>query len=117
MFTRLNAHRAALGLRQWTRQSPLDLAERDWAVQMAVNNQCYHGDFGGRAIAEGFTGWPWGEAGACGFPDAASALAALLDSPGHRFILEECCDMNVVGVGAARYPNGNWTFWILVGQQ
>jgi uncharacterized protein YkwD len=115
MFQLINQHRAAIGLNQWTRVTSLDLAERSWAVQMAVFNQCYHGDFGGRAIAEGYTGWAWGEVGACGYTTAQEAFQGWLNSPGHRGIIEAGTSMDDIGIGAWQYPNGYFTFWAVVG--
>ena len=115
MFQLINQHRAAIGLNQWTRVTSLDLAERSWAVQMAVFNQCYHGDYGARAIAEGYTGWAWGEVGACGYTSAQDAFQGWLDSPGHRGIIEAGTSMDDIGIGAWQYPNGYFTFWALVG--
>lgn len=116
MYQLINAHRASIGLNQWTRVTALDLAERDWALQMAVTDQCYHGDYGQRAMAQGYSGFAWGEVGACGYPTAQEAFQGWLDSPGHRGIIEAGNAMTDVGIGAWQYPNGYFTFWALVGQ-
>jgi uncharacterized protein YkwD len=115
MYQLINAHRASIGRNQWARVSSLDLAQRDWAVQMVTTNQCYHGDYGGRAAQQGYTGFAWGEVGACGYPTVQEAFQGWLDSPGHRFIIEAGTDMDDVGIGAWQYPNGYFQFWALVG--
>jgi uncharacterized protein YkwD len=115
MYQLINAHRASMGKNQWARIGALDLAQRDWAMQMATRNECYHGNYGGRALEQGYTGWAWGEAGACGYPTAQEAFQGWLDSPGHRGIIEAGNDMEDVGIGAWQYPNGYFSFWALVG--
>ena len=115
MVNLINSHRASIGKNQWTRVTALDLAQRSWAYQMVTTNDCRHGDFGARAIEQGYNGFPWGEAGSCGYPSADAAFQGWLDSPGHRGIIEAGTDMDDVGVGAWQYPNGYWQFWALVG--
>lgn len=114
MRTLINNHRASRGQQPFLHFVELDRAQRRWAVEMVVTNQCYHGDFGQRAAQEGYTGFAWGEAGSCGYASAADAFQGWLDSPGHRGIVE-AVTMTEFGVGAQTYPNGYWQFWLLVG--
>lgn len=110
----INAHRVANGQHALLHVPVFDLAQRWWAYEMVTTNNCYHGDYGGRAYSLGYTGFAWGEAGACGYPNAAEALQGWLDSPGHRGIVE-AVTMTEFGVGAWQYPNGYWQHWLLVG--
>jgi uncharacterized protein YkwD len=114
MLQIINNHRASLGYPALSRVVTLDLAQRDWAVQMVLSNQCYHGDYGARALSEGYTQFVWGEVGACGHMSAQSAFQGWINSPAHKAIIEECCEMNDVGIGAWRYPNGAYTFWVVL---
>jgi uncharacterized protein YkwD len=115
MYQLINAHRASIGRNQWVRVTSLDLAQRDWSVQMVATNQCYHGDFGARAAQQGYPGWAWGEVGACGYPSAQEAFQGWLNSPGHRGIIEAGDSMDDVGIGAWQYSNGYFQFWAVVG--
>lgn len=110
----INQHRVANGQQPFLHIGSLDLAQRKWAVIEVVTNQCGHADFGQRAVDEGYLGFPWGEAGSCGYVDAPDALQGWLDSPAHRGIVE-AVTMTEYGVGAQTYPNGRWQFWLLVG--
>jgi uncharacterized protein YkwD len=110
----INQHRVSIGLHALLHIEPLDRAQRWWAYDMIAANDCYHGDYGWRALQMGYAGFAWGEAGACGYPNAAEAFQGWLDSPGHRGIVEAVRE-NEFGVGAWQYPNGYWQHWLLVG--
>jgi uncharacterized protein YkwD len=115
VFRVVNERRTELGLVPYVWVEELARAERPWAEYMIATNQCYHGDFGARAIAEGYTGYPWGEAGSCGYPNPEQVVQGWMDSPGHRGIIMECCNMREMGVGMAYYPNGYSQAWAIVG--
>lgn len=98
---------------QW--RADLSAAQRPWAEQMVANNECYHGDFGGRAYQQGYTGWPWAEIGSCGYPSPAAAVQGWIDSPGHHWAMDEAEAMTEFGVGAAQYANRYWSTWVIIG--
>jgi uncharacterized protein YkwD len=114
----VNQHRVSIGRIPLGRVTSLDLAQREWADRMVAENACYHGDFGERAARYGYTGFAWGEAGACGQDSPQQTLDDWLDSPGHRGIVEADQSFGVtftdIGVGCAQYGTRHWTCWILV---
>lgn len=112
----INEHRATVhGYAPYAMRMDLSLAERGWAEYMVSVNGCEHGDYGARALEQGYTGWAWGNIGACGYPNPAETVQGWLDSPGHHGIIDECCNMTEFGVGAAQYANGYWSVWSTVG--
>lgn len=114
----INLHREIHGAGEWRQLSwndSLSRAEHGWAIQMVRDNTCFHGDFGQRAIQEGYQGYAWGNIGSCGYPNPEAAVQGWIDSPGHHSIMDEHPDMTEFGVGGARYPNNYWQFWVTIG--
>lgn len=112
----INVRRAEGGLPPFAWNEILPEAERPWAAQMVAENACYHGDFGGRAIALGYTGFAWGEVGACGYPSPEDVVQGWMDSPGHRgIIMDNGGAMDEIGVGMAYYANRFTSVWAIVG--
>lgn len=99
----------------------LRLAQEEWAIQMIGDpsdpndDQCYHGDYGGRAARYGYTGWAWGEIGACGYATPADTVQGWIDSPGHHRVMDEPNTMTEFGAGAAKYANNYWQVWVIIG--
>ena len=114
----VNAHRAALGLRQLT-VAPSLTASAEWkSMNMAGYNYMQHDDPSpvARTVSDRLTacGYPsgaagWGENIAYGFPDAKSVMAAWLSDAPHRENLENP-SWTTIGVGAAA-NGGGIIFW------
>jgi len=112
----VNAHRAALGLRQLA-VSPTLTRSAVWkARHMATYRYMAHDDpappvarsVGERIAACGYSG-AWGENIAEGYPTAASVVAGWLGSPGHKANIENP-SYTVTGSGAA-IATGGITLW------
>ena len=112
----VNAHRAALGLRQLA-VSPTLTRSAVWkARHMATYRYMAHDDpappvarsVGERIAACGYSG-AWGENIAEGYPTAASVVAGWLGSPGHKANIENP-SYSVTGSGAA-IATGGITLW------
>lgn len=117
----INVHRQTVhGYGLFTLRADLSRAEELHAIKMIgdpANNdddRCEHGDYGGRAAAQGYQGFAWGNIGACGYDTPASTVQGWVDSPGHHFIMD-AWDMTEFGVGAAQYANGYWQAWSTIG--
>ena len=117
----INVHRQTVhGYGLLTMRADLSRAEELWAIEMIgdpfVNedDRCEHGDYGTRAAQQGYTGFAWGNIGACGYDTPAATVQGWIDSPGHHFIMD-AWDMTEFGVGAAQYGNGYWQAWSTVG--
>ena len=114
----VNAHRAALGLRELTVASSLT-ASAEWkSMNMAGYDYMQHDDPApvARTVNDRLTacGYPsgaagWGENIAYGFPDAKSVMAAWLSDAPHRENLENP-SWTTIGVGAAA-NGGGIVFW------
>jgi len=79
------------------------------------DDRCEHGDFGTRAAEQGYTGFAWGNIGACGYPSPAEAVQGWIDSPGHHWIMDEPNAMTEFGVGVAFYANRYASVWVTIG--
>jgi uncharacterized protein YkwD len=118
----INAHRALPPHDPWFQtaialdlRADLSTAERLHADEMVANNLCEHGDFGTRAAEQGYTGWAWGNIGACGYPNPAETVQGWIDSPGHHWIMDEPNAMTEFGVGMAFYANRYASVWVTIG--
>ncbi len=96
-------------------RADLTRAEQGHAEEMVEFNLCEHGDFGGRAAAEGYTGFAWGNIGSCGYENPANTVQGWIDSPAHHWVMDEAEAMTEFGVGAARYANNYWSTWVTIG--
>jgi uncharacterized protein YkwD len=115
----VNAHRAALGLRQLT-VAPSLTASAEWkSMDMSGYDYMQHDDPApvARTVTDRLAacGYPsdaagWGENIAYGFPDAKSVMAAWLSDAPHRENLENP-SWTTIGVGAAANGGGiiYWT--------
>jgi uncharacterized protein YkwD len=112
----VNAHRAALGLRQLAVGSALQASAVWKARHMAKYGYMAHDDpappvarsTGERMAACGVTGG-WGENIAAGYPTPASVVNGWLNSPGHRANIENPSYVSM-GSGAASSASGQ-LYW------
>lgn len=121
VMTLINQHRAGLGEGQLS-TSPALTASAVWkARHMAAFNYFAHDDAGppttttpARSAADRVAtcgyGYSWGENIAYGFPDAASAVNAWLNSAGHKANIENASYV-VTGIGVATSSSGA-TYWV-----
>jgi uncharacterized protein YkwD len=112
----INEHRVNVhGFAPLDMREDLSNAERPWAEESVLFDRCEHGDYGTRAAQAGYTGFAWGNIGACGYPNPAETVQGWIDSPGHHFIMD-AWDMTDFGVGMAFYANRYASVWATIGQ-
>lgn len=114
----INAERTSRGLPPLVQASELTQAARRHSQDMANNNFFSHtgsdGSTAGERISDaGYNWWTYGEIIAAGYPDAESAVAGWMNSPGHRaIILSEA--YTEFGAGYATNPSSNYTRYYTV---
>lgn len=119
----INEYRAKNGLVTLARFESLTLAAREWSRFMVETDDCRHGEgedhFALRAQRHGYTGFAFGENGACGYPNDEELVQGWKDSPGHNGILLADRPFDVLmtdgGVGCAQYANGYWNCFFIIG--
>ena len=99
----INAARAPADLPPLFADRSLGGMAWNWAASMASEVGLSHGDFAGR-ITAAYPNRAGGEDIAGGQTDAASVVAAWMDSPHHRANI--LGDFDRIGVGSARDPGG-----------
>jgi uncharacterized protein YkwD len=119
VLRRVNAERAAAGLKPLARAPELDLAALRHTEDMARGNFLGHTGSDGsdpvaRLRAAGYVPLAWGENVAAGFTSAESVVAAWMKSPGHRAnILGN--RFTEIGIAVLYRPGTRYgTFWAQV---
>lgn len=89
----------------------LSRAAQAWAEYMAFTGALGHGDYIGRARAEGFGGGPLGECVAGGQATPEEAVSSWVLSPAH-FRIMTGPQFRFAGCGVASRPGG-WVYYVL----
>src|SRR5437868_6378355 len=116
VYTLVNQQRAANGLPPLARNSHLDQSASSFAAQMANQGFFSHTGLDGstpltRMQAAGYTNvLIWGENIAAGQPDAASVMAAWMNSPGHAANILSSSYRDI-GIGVA-YGGPYGIYWV-----